>query len=483
MKNIFTFIIAFTLMISNYEAKSSHLMGGQITATYLSADTNGVHYLVELTAYRDTIGIPMQATAEFDIHKLDTSGNWNFVFSQTVAYDTTSGGLMTSVNAYGVEVYLFQDTITFVDTSGYFSISYEECCRNAAIANMSNPGNESMALTTYLTIDNHNQNSTPTFITPPVAYLPSDTIWQYNPLPFDPDGDSLSWSMTVPLDGNGTVSGYEFLSDSLYSNLSGIFSLDSITGSLSWNARMSGNFVASFIIEEYRSGQKIGESSRDMQFIVVNDTTNYIPQISNMQSIPTNSGGYPYVILTAGQNYQLHLIGNDANPNDVLSMNAYGEAFNLNLSAPTFTYSLTGNGNEIQGDFSWTPDASHVRSTPYITVFRTSDNVFNHDETIQFEVASMTSSENLNQYTSNNIYPNPATNNFIIPLSLENNNKVSINIYNILGSKVSETKKMHLSSGNHLIMKNIDFKKGQYFVVVENELGEIITSQKLTVTN
>ena len=42
---------------------------------------------------------------------------------------------------------------------------------------------------------------------------------------------------------------------------------------------------------------------------------------------------------------------------------------------------------------------------------------------------------------------------------------------------------MHLSSGNHLIMKNIDFKKGQYFVVVENELGEIITSQKLTVTN
>ena len=46
-----------------------------------------------------------------------------------------------------------------------------------------------------------------------------------------------------------------------------------------------------------------------------------------------------------------------------------------------------------------------------------------------------------------------------------------------------ETKKMYLSSGNHLIMKNIDFKKGQYFVVVENELGEIITSQKLTVTN
>ena len=469
------------LMIVNYKAKSSHLMGGQITATYLSTDTNGVHYLVELTAYRDTIGIQMVPTADFEIHKLDTSGNWNFVFTHTVSYATTSGGLMPSVNVYGVEVYLFQDTLTFTDTNGYFSISYEQCCRNEAIVNMSNPGSESMKLTTFVTIDN--QNSAPTFLTPPVAYLPSDTTWQYNPLPFDPDGDSLAWRIDTPFSSNGVVSGYQFLSDSSYSNTTGIFSLDSITGSLTWNAKISGNFVASFIIEEFRAGQKIGEMRRDMQFIVVNDTTNYIPQISNMQSVPTNSGGYPYVILTVGQNYQLHLIGNDANPNDVLSMNAYGEAFNFNLSPPTFTYSLTGNGNEIQGEFSWTPDASHVRSTPYITVFRTSDNVFNHDETIQFEVASMTSSENLNQHTSNNIYPNPATNSFIIPLYLENNNKVSINIYNILGSKVSETKKMHLSLGNHLIMKNIDFNKGQYFVVVENELGEIITSQKLTVTN
>ena len=115
-------------MIVNYKAKSSHLMGGQITATYLSTDTNGVHYLVELTAYRDTIGIQMVPTADFEIHKLDTSGNWNFVFTHTVSYATTSGGLMPSVNVYGVEVYLFQDTLTFTDINGYFSISYEQCC-------------------------------------------------------------------------------------------------------------------------------------------------------------------------------------------------------------------------------------------------------------------------------------------------------------------------------------------------------------------
>ena len=37
-----------------------------------------------------------------------------------------------------------------------------------------------------------------------------------------------------------------------------------------------------------------------------------------MQSIPTNSGGYPYVILSRAK-LSTSPIGNDANPNDVLS--------------------------------------------------------------------------------------------------------------------------------------------------------------------
>ena len=54
----------------------------------------------------------------------------------------------------------------------------------------------------------------------------------------------------------------------LYSNTSNPFALDSVTGELSWNAKMQGNFVAAFLIEEYRNGVKIGEMRRDMQYIV-----------------------------------------------------------------------------------------------------------------------------------------------------------------------------------------------------------------------
>ena len=478
MKKILLFTLAISLSMSSY---STHLMGGQIVTSYLGTDSLGSHYAVELTAYRDTIGIPMVTSAVFYVSELDTSGNWNSLFSSTVSYDTTSGNLFLPVqSAYGVEVYVYNDTIT-LPGDGYYSISYEECCRNGAIINMSNPLSESMRLTTYFTSDSLNPNSSASYLSPPVAYLPADTLWSYNPLPFDPDGDSLVWSLVTPLGLTSMVNGYEYLSDSIYSNPSGIFTLDSITGSLSWSASLVGNFEASFLIEEYRNGAKIGEMRRDMQFIVVPDTLNSMPQIANMQSVPTNSGGYPYVKINPGQNYQLHLIANDADVNDVLDMEAYGAPFDFSVSPASHSVSLTGNGNEIEGIFSWTPDITHISPIPYIVVFRTTDFFFYYDETIQFEVTSeVLSLTNIEGIEISNIYPNPANNKLFIPISLDRSDNVSIEIYNIIGVKISENN-MNLGTGNHMIMKDIDLNSGQYIVVIRDKNGTAINTQQLVI--
>ncbi|MBT5353557.1 MAG: T9SS type A sorting domain-containing protein [Flavobacteriales bacterium] len=478
MKKLLLFTLATALSMSSY---STHLMGGQIVTSYLGTDSLGSHYAVELTAYRDTIGIPMVTSAVFYVSELDTSGNWNSLFSSTVSYDTTSGNLFLPVqSAYGVEVYIYNDTIT-LPGDGYYSISYEECCRNGAIINMSNPLSESMRLTTYFTSDSLNPNSSASYLSPPVAYLPADTLWSYNPLPFDPDGDSLVWSLVTPLGLTSMVNGYEYLSDSIYSNPSGIFTLDSVTGSLSWSASLVGNFEASFLIEEYRNGAKIGEMRRDMQFIVVPDTLNSMPQVSNMQSVPTNSGGYPYVKINPGQNYQLHLIANDADVNDVLDMEAYGAPFNFSVSPASHSVSLTGNGNEIEGVFSWTPDITHLSPIPYIVVFRTTDFFFYYDETIQFEVTSeVLSLTNIEGIEISNIYPNPANNKLFIPISLDRSDNVSIEIYNIIGVKISENN-MNLGTGNHVIMKDIDLNSGQYIVVIRDKNGTAINTQQLVI--
>ena len=479
MKSIFILVLSLTLSLSGF---STHLMGGQIVANYISSDSNGSQYALELTAYRDTAGIQMGLAAEFQIFEQDTSGNWNYLFNSTVIYDSTSGSLLGSVQTvYGVEIYTFNDTIT-LPGNGYYAIRWSECCRNGAIINMSNPLNESMKLLTYITVDSTNPNSSPSYLTPPVAYLPVHTAWQYNPLPFDPDGDSLVWNLQVPLDDNGTVSGYEFLSDSIYSDTNGVFALDSVTGSLSWSASLVGHFVASFVIDEYRNGVKIGEMRRDMQFIVVPDTSNNMPNISNMQSVPTNSGGYPYVKINPGQNYQLHLLANDADVNDVLDMQAFGESFGLSASPSSLSVNLTGNGNEIEGTFSWTPDLSSVRPLPYLVVFRTSDNFFYHDETIQFEV-TLGSSTNLNDVREidiESVYPNPANDKLFIPINMDRSQVLNLDIYNVLGLKVS-SRNIHLTSGSHIIIKDLDLCDGQYFIVISDKHGIIKSSQRLLI--
>ena len=481
MKKLFILLVGIGLSISSY---STHLMGGQITASYISSDSNGSYYIVELDVYRDTLGIPMNLSQQLDIYILDSSFNYQYVSSPTISFGV--GGPLSSMSSvYGVEIYHFIDTITFA-TNGNYVIKWTDCCRNGAIINMSAPLSESMSFATILTVDSANPNSSPTFLAGPVTYLPTNTLWQYNPLPFDPDGDSLAWSMSVPYSGGvnaipDTVSGYEYLDDTTYSNATAPFSIDPITGQITWSAKLVGNFVVSFAIHEYRNGTLIGIMNRDMQFVVIPDTNNAMPMISNINNIPTNSLGYPYVKINPGQNYQLHLLASDADINDVVSMQAFGEPFNQIVSPSSFSVTPTGNGNEIDGEFSWTPDISDVRTTPYLVVFRTSDNQFYYDETVQFEVTlSSTALENINGMEVSDIYPNPANNRLFIPISLDKSDNISIEIYNMIGVKLS-VNNMNLSTGNHMIMKDIDLNSGQYIVVIRDKDGISINTQQLII--
>ena len=110
MKKLLTLILGIVISLSSY---STHLMGGQIIATYLGSDSTGSHYALELTAYRDTVGVPMGTTATFDVFLQDTSGAWNYLYSSTVPQGGPSGGIVPSIQiVYGVEIYMFNDTIT-----------------------------------------------------------------------------------------------------------------------------------------------------------------------------------------------------------------------------------------------------------------------------------------------------------------------------------------------------------------------------------
>ena len=483
MKNILTLCLGIVISVSSY---ATHLMGGQLSTTYISSDTSGSHYYLELDLYRDTLGIDVSIVQEIEIWSLDVLGNYNLISTSTLTLGT-SGSVATMSSVYGVEIYHFTDSITF-PANGNYIVKWQNCCRNFAVINMFSAGTEDMTLLAYVNVNNLSPNSSPTFLAPPVIYLPTNNIWQYNPLPFDLDGDSLVWNLTVPLSSSSnppipdSVSSYQYLSDTLlYSNASAPFSVNSITGEITWDPKMIGNFVASLTIQEYRNGMLIGAMNRDMQFVVVSDTINFTPQISNMQSLPINNLGYPYIKIAPGQNYQVNLLASDLDVNDVVSMSSFGEPFGLNTAPSSFNYISTGNGNEIEGTFSWTPDLSQVRVNPYLVVFRTSDNFFYYDETVQIEVTNNTTAlEDFDDLKLNNIYPNPANTNFTLSISLTKKKVVEVSIYNTLGIKVS-SEKLNLSAGNHMLVKNFDLQSGQYFVNIIDENGLTITTKKLFV--
>ena len=171
MKKFFTLCLGIAIAVSSY---ASHLMGGQISATHLSSDTAGSHYYLELDVYRDTLGIPMSLNQSVDVFVLDTSGNYSLLFSQSLTFGV--GGPVSSMSSvYGVEVYHFVDTITF-PANGYYMVKWNNCCRNGAIINMSSPLSESMSFLTYINVDSSSPNSSPTFLAPPVSYLPTNCI-------------------------------------------------------------------------------------------------------------------------------------------------------------------------------------------------------------------------------------------------------------------------------------------------------------------
>jgi len=466
MKKLILSILSILIFINSY---STHLMGGQITVSHL----NGYDYIVELNAYRDTVGINMASSANFSIYKqeIDTSGNlvWMFQFSHTVNQNSGTGGLMPNLSAYGVEVYSFSDTIS-LPGDGHYSIEWENCCRNGAIINMTDPLNESLFLSTNITVDSLNYSSSPTFLSPPVAYLPADTLWQYNPLPFDPDGDSLVWSLTTPLSNYGVnVNGYSFLSDSLYSNPSAPFALDSITGEVTWNPSMLGNFVASFLIEEFRNGVKIGEMRRDMQYIVVPPTINNAPMFPN--SLPVNNMGYPFFQVYANQNFSLSILASDSDPYDIVSLSAFGEP--ILLHGASFSYNNTGNGNEIEGTFNWTPDNNMIRNNDYIMAFRASDGMFYFDETVLFNVSAPTSINNNSQNNDFDIYPNPLKDQLFISIDLNKKSKIKFAIFDLLGNKVFESKDIISESLQQVIYSKLNLSNGYYFVTLYKDNNPI----------
>jgi gliding motility-associated-like protein len=238
-----------------------------------------------------------------------------------------------------------------------FEVVVEDPNRNEGVQNIPNSVMTVFSIKTILQINpNLGSNSTPILLNPPVDKAAIGQVFIHNPAAYDPDGDSLSYELTVCTGENGIpIPNYTFPPSSNRP----IF-IEPATGNLIWDAPTQvGSYNVAFYIFEWRKGIKIGRITRDMQ-IEVFESNNTPPVIDSIASL----------CVAAGETALIQVVARD-NANETIRLSATGGSFNTE-SPSTFT-SVPSQGT-VTGIYNWDTKCIHVRRQPYQIVFKATDN-------------------------------------------------------------------------------------------------------------
>src|SRR5258706_1495624 len=163
---------------------ATHLRAGEITLTRVSCSS--MEFIVTITVYTNT-GSPIrfgQGTLDF--------GDGTSLITPTTE-NTTRPDLGTNIGTVSFSVH------HVFPGAGVDTISYYEANRNAGILNIFNSVETPFFIQTVINIDPFlGCDNTPRLLVPPIDKACTGAAWYHNPGAYDPDGDSLSFDMTIP---------------------------------------------------------------------------------------------------------------------------------------------------------------------------------------------------------------------------------------------------------------------------------------------
>ena len=342
------------------EAKASHGVGAEITYECLGGNL----YQFTLNFYRDCSGSAAPATQLITIASAACGVNFSFSLNQLGPGQDISPLCPTALSECaggtepGVEKYTYQDTLTLPFNCPDWIFSHEQCCRNWDITNLVNPSIQSLHVRSTLDNSLGICNTSPAFTTSPVPYICDSQLVNYNMGTYDPDGDSLHYTLVNALGASGTPLAYTGGYSPTYpiSTTTGSVNFDQNSGNLKINPDSIQVGVVTVLVEEYRNGILIGSVMRDVQIRVLDCPTNLIPFMTSGGIVNLTGGGILVdsntVKVCMGAAVNFDVTGSDLNVGDVLSMTT-----NLALAIPGASFTTTG-VLPVEGSFSWVPTAA-----------------------------------------------------------------------------------------------------------------------------
>ena len=279
-------------------------MGGEITWECLKSGPDVGKYIFTMKVYRDCDGITVSTfTQVIQVwnHPSVTGIDVDFILQQDVSPDCdpiASGNSQLSCanNPVGaVEEYIFESqpvSLPGVPPTSGWQFTWDNCCRNAAITNITNPSSAGFTLraSMYPFVDPTTGiptpaepcfDSSPEFKEQPKTILCTGFPFSYSHNAFDEELDELVYSWGEPLDDflatyNPPVDPMPLVFNAPYtvaSPLPGNPTLDAATGEVSYNANISGNFVTCIKVQSWKCDQLVAEIYREVQVVLISCPT------------------------------------------------------------------------------------------------------------------------------------------------------------------------------------------------------------------
>ncbi len=358
MLRFLRYFLFIALFGTAFSLKATHIRGGEITYKWIS----GYTYSITLTTYNDD-GPSVADRCKLTIYFGD--GDSCQAVRENGAVAPSSSECPTSklgvILKPGFKQNIYSCTHTY-NAPGIFKIYVFDRNRNSGVINIPNSVNQPFYIESLLTISaflGQNNSSVLSFV--PIDEAALNKCFYHNTGAYDIDGDSLSYEV-VRCKGEDAmgigapIPGYSFPTYGTGGN----FSIDSLTGTLSWcNPQLNGEYNIAILIKEWRrsgcngSYTLIGYVTRDMQIVVNNAATNP-PQFSVVTKTCVEAGS---VLNTT--------INTSDAENATLTITATGSPFALSTAAFSSAPAVNATGT-----FSWAATCSNIRQQKHTAYFK-----------------------------------------------------------------------------------------------------------------
>ncbi len=269
---------------------------------------------------------------------------WGDGSTQTI--NRTSKTILLPQGTTQENIYIAQHLYS---SDGVFQVSIIDRNRVGGILNINNGVNTDAVafyVASVIRINNSiGNNQSPKLTVKPILDGCQNFFYMHNPGAYDPDGDSLVYSLGIPKDADGKpVPNYTIPTHS------DSFSINPQTGNLYWVfPTESGLYNIVIRVTEYRNGKVVGYVDRDMQ-IRIRDCNNQPPSAATV----VNS------CVEAGDSVKFNISSTDVNIQRIY-IRGYGGPFSLPIS-PAVLNPNPGIGVSVATtQFLWKTTCSHVR--------------------------------------------------------------------------------------------------------------------------